>query len=87
MYHLPVLAVLVAAPLFVTAVPTFELTSRAEPCSIDTLMKAKGKTYFGVATDQNRLSVGKNSDIAIADFGCVTPENSMKWDQTEGLLI
>lgn len=44
---------------------------------------AKGKLYFGTATDQNRLSTGKSAAVIQQDFGQVTPENSMKWDATE----
>nr|1TUX_A Chain A, XYLANASE [Thermoascus aurantiacus] len=51
--------------------------------SVDQLIDARGKVYFGVATDQNRLTTGKNAAIIQADFGQVTPENSMKWDATE----
>ncbi|KAI1568134.1 Beta-xylanase [Pyrenophora tritici-repentis] len=53
-------------------------------CNLDAAMKAKGKKYLGVATDQGLLGTGKNADIVKANFGCVTPENSMKWDATEG---
>lgn len=46
-------------------------------------IKAKGKQYFGTACDQNTLSIGALNDIVKAEFGSVTPENSMKWDSTE----
>ncbi|KAJ6597949.1 glycosyl hydrolase family 10 protein [Mycena sp. CBHHK59/15] len=50
---------------------------------LDTKIKAKGKKYFGSAADPN--TIGDSSDITIltSDFGCYTPENSMKWDATE----
>jgi endo-1,4-beta-xylanase len=53
------------------------------PASIDAKYKALGKKYFGVCADKPRLTTGNNAAIVIADFGQVTPENSMKWDSTE----
>ena len=42
--------------------------------------KAKGKVYWGTAADQNRFSNAQDSQVTIANFGQLTPENSMKWD-------
>ncbi|KAL1296610.1 hypothetical protein AAFC00_000101 [Neodothiora populina] len=59
-------------------------TAAVQPSdSINKLLIAKNKKYFGVATDENRLTVQDNVKIIQNDFGCVTPENSMKWDATE----
>ncbi|KAF7907305.1 uncharacterized protein EAF01_004892 [Botrytis porri] len=59
-------------------------TSTGSSSSINDKFVAHGKKYFGLATDQNLLSSGKNADVIKANFGQVTPENSMKWDAIEG---
>ncbi|KAJ7022349.1 glycoside hydrolase superfamily [Mycena alexandri] len=56
---------------------------RQAATSIDTLFKKHGKVFFGIAADQNRLSVSQDAAISVANFGGVTPENSMKWDTIE----
>ena len=70
---------LLLAPLAALAAPSVEPRQAAQ--SIDKLFKAKGKHYYGTCTDQGRLGAGKNAAIIDANFGQVTPENSMKWDQ------
>ncbi|KAM0418823.1 hypothetical protein ACHAPT_012264 [Fusarium lateritium] len=56
------------------------LEDRQASSSIDALFKNKGKVYFGTATDRGLLTSDKNAAIIQANFGQVTPENSMKWD-------
>ncbi|WYZ44760.1 hypothetical protein EsH8_VIII_000076 [Colletotrichum jinshuiense] len=68
------------APISALAAP---LEERQAAQSIHNLIKAKGKQYFGTCSDQNRLTTGKSAAIIQANFGQVTPENSMKWDQIE----
>jgi endo-1,4-beta-xylanase len=70
-------SLLFLAPLAVSAAPALDTRQAAQ--SVDKLFKAKGKHYFGTCADQNRLTAGKNAAIIEANFGQVTPENSMKW--------
>ncbi|KAI0505111.1 family 10 xylanase [Xylaria bambusicola] len=73
---------LLLAPIAALAAPA-ELSERQASESINTLIQAKGKKYYGTCADQNRLTTGKSAAVIQADFGQVTPENSMKWDATE----
>ncbi|TGJ80382.1 hypothetical protein E0Z10_g8385 [Xylaria hypoxylon] len=73
---------LLLAPIVALAAPA-ELSERQAADSINTLIQAKGKKYFGSCADQSRLSTGKSAAVIQSDFGQVTPENSMKWDATE----
>lgn len=52
--------------------------------SINDLFVAKGKKYYGTITDPGLLSSTQNAEVIKSYFGQLTPENSMKWDATEG---
>jgi len=59
------------------------LEDRQASISIDQRFKNRGKVYFGTATDRGLLQREKNAAIIRANFGQVTPENSMKWQSLE----
>ncbi|KAG9118783.1 hypothetical protein FRC07_006529, partial [Ceratobasidium sp. 392] len=67
-------------------VATFVSALAATPVvygQLDTKIKAKGKRYFGTASDSGLLSNSQNANIIRSDFGALTPENSAKWDSIE----
>lgn len=51
--------------------------------TLNAAIKADGRRYFGAATDQGTFSISQVSNIIKSEMGCVTPENSMKWDATQ----
>jgi len=81
------LVTILSASALVSAIPLAEpepiLDERQAAQSIHEAFVAKGKKYFGTCADPGRLNAGSNSAIIKANFGQVTPENSMKWDSTE----
>lgn len=55
-------------------------TTSWPPPSLDAHVKGLGLKYWGVVVDPTCLSNSQCSAIVKADFGSVTPENTMKWD-------
>ncbi|KAL1593755.1 Endo-1,4-beta-xylanase F3 [Paraconiothyrium brasiliense] len=80
---IPLLSASALVSAFPVADPEPVFDERQAAQSISDAMIAKGKKYFGTCTDPGRLQAGSNSAIIKANFGQVTPENSMKWDATE----
>jgi endo-1,4-beta-xylanase len=81
------LITLLSVSALVSAVPVAEpepiLDERQAAQSIHEAMVKKGRKYFGTCTDPGRFNSGQNAAIIKANFGQITPENSMKWDATE----
>ena len=67
--------------------PASSSTPAPSGTGLDAHFKAKGKIYWGTASDQNRFSNAQDSAVTIAQFGQVTPENSMKWDAVRGCYV
>jgi len=53
-----------------------------DPRGLDALAERKHR-YFGCAFDVNRMSDANYTQLVLAQFGQITPENSLKWEVTE----
>ncbi|KAL4895627.1 glycoside hydrolase superfamily [Aspergillus ambiguus] len=67
-----------------TTVSAFSVLGRRQNATgLNAAFVADGKTYWGTCADEGTLSESQNVAVIKANFGQVTPENSMKWDATE----
>ncbi|KAK5738760.1 hypothetical protein LTR17_005695 [Elasticomyces elasticus] len=83
MHYFTLVTLLSASAAFAASV---DLVERASTTNLDAAFKAHGKKYRPVPialADPGTLSNSANTAILKADFGQLSPENSMKWDATE----
>lgn len=73
----------VVVPTTTVSTPTVPKPSASAGGLQEKLSNHSGKLYFGSCADPNTLNIANNVNVLKSDFGCVTPENSMKWDATE----
>ncbi|EAU39455.1 endo-1,4-beta-xylanase A precursor [Aspergillus terreus NIH2624] len=67
-----------------TAASAYSVIGRRQNATgLNSAFVAHGKKYWGTCGDQGTLSESANVDVIKANFGQITPENSMKWDATE----
>jgi endo-1,4-beta-xylanase len=63
------------------------LAASGADAQLNQLMKAAGKLYFGTATDNSQVQGSDTKYQSIlgntAEFGIITPGNTMKWQYTE----
>ena len=64
----------------VTAVAAATSPAALAATGLDKAFKAKGRTFIGTASDQNRFSNAQGVTVTTREFSSLTPENSMKWD-------
>uniref|UniRef100_A0A0W0F0T3 Putative glycoside hydrolase family 10 and carbohydrate-binding module family 1 protein n=1 Tax=Moniliophthora roreri TaxID=221103 RepID=A0A0W0F0T3_MONRR len=70
-----------------TALPPTNTGGGSTAGSLDAKFKAKGKNFWGSCADPGTLNNAQNANVLKAQFGQVTPENSMKWDATERMRL
>jgi endo-1,4-beta-xylanase len=80
--RLILIATVTSALAAVTLIAGLPAARAADP-TLHQLAVAKGKVYFGSATDNPELSDAPYTAILGSEFGQITPGNSMKWDATE----
>ncbi|KAL5359065.1 glycoside hydrolase superfamily [Aspergillus floccosus] len=67
-----------------TAASAYSVIGRRQNATgLNSAFVAHNKKYWGTCGDQGTLSQSANVDVIKANFGQITPENSMKWDATE----
>ncbi|KAL3477000.1 endo-1,4-beta-xylanase C [Aspergillus californicus] len=78
MVHLKALA---GSALFASLASSACITRQTS--SLNAAFVAAGKSYFGTCSDQALLQDSENEAVISAQFGALTPENSMKWETIE----